>query len=278
MSQATPVTTRIRRGFTLVELMVVTAILIVLITILMNSYEHAKSLGQLTYCSTNHRQLMIAYFNYATDHRQELVGAYTSQPGDWVYSQPGETETPDNLRYNLTMGTHTKGANDVNVISENEFYQYLHDLNPYHCPSDIRDYIRSYSINGFLNGHTNDFGPINPVNRLSALKGPSRTIAFIDEDDPRKANMNSWVIRPHGYSTEEWVDWVGGYHNVGKKVGGSALSFGDGHVEVYWFQDPKAMLEITGFFWPAPNSPDLEWFRDRYNPGDINGNNPINGQ
>jgi len=264
---------RTRRGFSLVELMVVVAILIALVSIFMNTYEHTKALSRLTYCSTNHRQLMTAWFSYASDHQREIIGANTNSLGDWMHVNNGQVETVDNIKYHLTKGSSTKTAGSF--LKHNPFFEYVQDVNVYHCPADVRDYIRSYALNNFMNGKLNDFGPITPVKRLSQLKAPQMTLAFIDEDDPRGHNMNSWVIRPHGYNgMDEWVDWVGAYHNVGKKVGGSALSFGDGHVEVYWFQEPEEMLSITWFFHDAPNSPDLEWFRDRYNPGDVNGLNP----
>ena len=54
-----------RAGFTLVELLVVVAIVALLIAILLPSLEHAREAANSARCLGNQRQLVIANLNYA---------------------------------------------------------------------------------------------------------------------------------------------------------------------------------------------------------------------
>jgi prepilin-type N-terminal cleavage/methylation domain-containing protein/prepilin-type processing-associated H-X9-DG protein len=57
-----------RRGFTLIELMVVIAIIVVLAALLFPVFAHARLKAYETGCSTNLRQLQIALRSYSTDN------------------------------------------------------------------------------------------------------------------------------------------------------------------------------------------------------------------
>jgi len=62
------------RAFTLIELMVVIAIIAILVAILLPVLAHAKKLVARTQCSNNLHQLSIAINSFADDHADELPG------------------------------------------------------------------------------------------------------------------------------------------------------------------------------------------------------------
>ena len=72
------------RGFTLIELLVVIAIISLLVSILLPSLNRAKALAQAVMCSTNQRNLGLAWRLYVQDHGGAIPYAVSGLPPDNV--------------------------------------------------------------------------------------------------------------------------------------------------------------------------------------------------
>ena len=72
---ASPLSRR-RFGFTLVELLVVIGIIALLISILLPTLSSARKSAKSIVCSSNQRQLGLAFVQYANDHNQRLPYGY----------------------------------------------------------------------------------------------------------------------------------------------------------------------------------------------------------
>lgn len=70
-----------RRGFTLVELLVVIGIVSLLITILMPALSRARQAAVRVTCASNQRQVLLAAFQYANDNRQ----TFPKTDPTWLY-------------------------------------------------------------------------------------------------------------------------------------------------------------------------------------------------
>ncbi|HUS80191.1 MAG TPA: prepilin-type N-terminal cleavage/methylation domain-containing protein, partial [Armatimonadota bacterium] len=66
-----------RRGFTLVELLVVVAIIAILAAIILSVFARVRETGRQAACVSNLRQLVDAARMYADDHDRRLVPART---------------------------------------------------------------------------------------------------------------------------------------------------------------------------------------------------------
>ncbi len=74
-----------RRGFTLVELLVVVAIIALLLSILLPAMDKARELARQTVCMTNLRQCSLGLMTYVNDHRSRVAVARTHSGGDYRY-------------------------------------------------------------------------------------------------------------------------------------------------------------------------------------------------
>lgn len=68
------------RGFTIVELLVATAIIAVLISLLLPAVSKARDVSMQTACASNYKQIAVAAFNYGTDN---------NNIAPWLNGKPG---------------------------------------------------------------------------------------------------------------------------------------------------------------------------------------------
>ena len=240
------------RAFTLLELLVVIAVVAILASIVLPALARAKGRGYTIVCLNHHRQLALAWNLYAEDH------------DGWLPYNLGRSGTLDTI----ARGEFKNWANSVltwDLLEANTntawlaaggLGPYLSGVaQPFRCPGDRllsqtqKDHgwqqrNRSYSMNAML-GYAGEFledgkNTNNPSYkqffRLSEIPDPSNIFVFIDEH-PDSINDGYFLFRiPYGNAQAKWWDLPAAYHN-----GGANVSFADMHVEYRKWTAPSTL-------------------------------------
>lgn len=238
-----------RRAFTLLELLVVVAILGILISLLLPAVTKVQAKASSAACLGNLKQLQLCWQMYGDDFRGRLPsnesflvnGLWRSAPDSWI---------------GFSNAAHDRGGA---LIQRGVFYQhdYNRSLPLYRCPADKaparatdgrvlnRRRTRSYSLNGNLSGRSNEVQVA--VRRFDAIPDPARLLAFLDEAED-SIDDGHFLVWPA--PDTRWVNLPAGRH---ARIG--VLSFTDGHVERWRWRWPKHFAPRDAY-WKMVESPD----------------------
>jgi prepilin-type N-terminal cleavage/methylation domain-containing protein/prepilin-type processing-associated H-X9-DG protein len=249
---------RKHRGFTLVEIMVVIAIIAILMAILVPSLLKAREQGKRTHCLSNLKQLTHAWYMYAIDNENlcSPLTLWQDKGGNkngcfWVADGPS---IPDN-----------DVGNTEQAIMDGVLWPYTQSIKLYKCKSDrgepLRtdpsERLRSYSMSVMMGGR-----PGLCFWKLGELRRPSEKMVFIDA-----TGLLKWIDGPFKIMhldepgpPKEWPPWWGMNCITTRHNDGGNLSFADGHCEYWRWQDPRTIKYANFKLNPedaSENNPDL---------------------
>lgn len=226
-------------GFTLVELLIVIAIIGVLSSILLPALAKSRDRAQGILCLNNIRQLTVGWIVYADDHEGKLAynlaaNSQVAMDQNWV----------NNV---LTWGLDSDNTNAAALVATG-LGPYTKSAAIYRCPSDhvLSDVqnragwsarVRSYSMNGMVGDDGNFISSGQNVNnpayvqfvKYSSFPRPADIFTFVEEH-PDSINDGSFLnsAEPPGRqgSYFQWWALPASYHD-----GSASFSFADGHAE-----------------------------------------------
>ncbi len=270
-----------KRGFTLVELLVVISIIALLMALLMPALERARELGRRTVCGGNLKDLALAWMMYADGNDGKLVngeaGPAIGDPdpllsdtgpggrcrvdpttGKVYVEEPWVRRTePENTNPNISNSY----AQEV-AIRAGALWPYSKNTKVYRCPGGKANHLRTYSIVCSLNGDggryngngTGGVGISQPmlwVKNKSLVRRPNERIVFICEGRTvdETNNYRSFKI---DYYTRTWIDPVPIRHS-----GGTTVAYADSHTDHIKWQGKETIEqgEISKINWP-PTTPE----------------------
>lgn len=249
-------------GFTLLELLVVMAIVALLAAILLPVLGRAKAKASALTCLNNTRQLTLAWTVYADANEDRCVNNHG------VDQTRAERNTWANQV--LAWGAESDNTNAL-LLTEALLGDAIgKSVRSFKCPADrIRAdngaRLRSYALNcmvgnpgELLDKYNRDF---RQFIRSSDFARPSAVFLFLDEH-PDTINDGFYMIRLGRY---EWSNLPASYHN-----GAANVAFADGHAETRRWSvtgpngtvRPAVRGAVNGDF-PADPRTDYLWIMER---------------
>jgi prepilin-type N-terminal cleavage/methylation domain-containing protein/prepilin-type processing-associated H-X9-DG protein len=247
------------RGMTLIEVLVVIAIIGVLASLLLPTLGRAKAKGHGAACAHNIGQLALALALYTDENLDLLVNNHGIQ----------ETlRTRQSWANNVMDWRSSDGNTNLVSLASSKLAPYLSGATAvFKCPADrsLADNgprIRSMSMNSLVGDPgelTNRFNPqLVQFFRMATIPNPAQIYVFLDEH-PDTINDGFFMNR---WDETRWGNLPGSYHD-----GAANLSFADGHVESHrWVlgetKRPAQEGGAGGTFEAAPRT-DFDWLKER---------------
>jgi prepilin-type N-terminal cleavage/methylation domain-containing protein len=253
-------------GFTLLELLVVMAVISILAALLLPVLSKSKQKAWQTYCSNNVRQLQLGWLMFAADNNDDLPpnaalldhGQTIENPG-WVAGDMWF----DSEGYDVAESINTDLLVGEKYAIFGSIGGYVKNPAVYHCPGDrstvtvagaVVPRVRSMSMNGFMGERPDGGGGFLKLAQIIA-PGPSDAFVFIDE---REDSINDGLFAINAAAHYAIIDYPGSYHS-----GGSCLSFADGHTDYHkWVEPTTNPPLVAGQHLPGDSKPTSSNDRD----------------
>lgn len=235
------------RGFTLVELLAVIAVISVLAALLLPALNQASGRAQAIMCLSNTKQLSLAWHVYAGDNNDRV--AYNMD----LASTGRRTDL--NWVNNVMSWTTSSENTNVETITKSGLGVYVGNPATYRCPTDNvlspaqkaagwDARLRSYSMNmmvGELETPTNKVNPYNPAfkqfYKAAQIPQPSEIFVFLEEHPDSIDDGYFKMAAPQNVSfaansvDAQWIDLPAANHNRA-----AAFAYADGHSQLHRWQ------------------------------------------
>lgn len=244
---------RDRSGFTLLELIIVAAIIALLLGLLMPALGGIARRARVAECLNNMRNLERAHWSYMTDENSHFIDAglphqsLGNAEAAWINTLEEYYENTLTARSPIDESPHwpkEQGGRGVPVPGTTDIFR----RTSYGCNNYLTQYSPTMSLDGWRHA------------RLSQIKNPARTVHFLmmvftDSNGFCGADhihVENWgPDKPGGAARQIQTNAVGGLEASWSAR--SNYSFLDGHTATHQFADVYASPQVNQF------DPEVSW-------------------
>jgi prepilin-type N-terminal cleavage/methylation domain-containing protein len=252
------------RGMTLIELLLVIAIIALLAALLLPALSSAKTSGKMASCLNNLKQEELGYQMYAADNDGKLLQNVRSAPqpleevisNSWVY---GDMKSPVE-------------STNLYLLEKGEMFPYVPQPATYRCPADLSNdsgtpRVRSYSMNAWTGSPEMEIMEPQTTYRIfqreNAFAAVSPSQIWIMIDESALTLSDGWFIVTMDNSAPfEKIPAT-------RHLNSYCLNFADGHAETYRILNPASLgsdSPASAFVVPDPplvTATDPDWIKLR---------------
>jgi len=243
-------------GFTLVELLVVIAVIALLMAILLPALTRAREQGKRAVCLHHLQQLFIAWTMYADNNNDKTVRGDAGEYDSWH-----PNEIPWVMKdYDAATLEQRREAIEKGVL-----FRYTRDIRVYKCPTGQSENIRMYSsvdsMNSADDAHMGFGAGAVMIKVRQQIRKTYERIVFYDDGcfgDHAMGAFSIFVYKNAKPSSQCWWDEPPVRHGEG-----STFAFADGHTEYHKWLDKQTIdfsLGILSNPCDTDGNEDMRWF------------------
>jgi prepilin-type processing-associated H-X9-DG protein len=220
-------------AFALIELLVVSTIILVLISLFLGGISKVKTRAERTECINNLRQISLVWQKYPNENDDKLVLNYRPQTS--TNNPPPLPWVQGDYHYTYASVTNTDYLTDPKLAA---FASSLPNPRIYRCPA-VKHLVqglpltRSFGLNQYMGaGNRSETDPAyQTFARLADVPNPSQIFTFLE--------LNPHTICTSMARVPMDTNQAEGYFHLPSFLHGgrSAMAFADGHIDLYGIRD-----------------------------------------